>query len=477
MTESDRFFSLLPVVSVVFLVFFEVPLAFNVRSILDDTCYLGWLHRFLLMPENACPHPYHLPGIAVLWIPAGIAGRLSALLTKTDSFHFISMFIGLTSFACWAGSLFLVEKIGLNLVSDKEQRLSPFLVVMFLLSVPVLHYATARSTMAHAGEILLALATVYFASEDKFTLSLVSALWLCATRVNDAPILLVVLGRFLDRHPVRLREMTPPQKRWIAGALVVCGLAAIPVIDLAFIHQYGGPTAMPLLGILKSVSWFEMKRVLWGDYWGLFFTGPFWLLCLGAGVVLLKRLSWMARASLVWMVLLLLVAVGWEGMGNSFGYRYLIGTYAGCLVIWLELLPILGAKARALFKSALVLEALWLTHLTWVYDHFSNYWEIATHWKGMHSVKDLIYPVTRFGLSPLGILAKSLLYPASRTEKFTGPFESHLGRTALWVNAILVIGMLGVAVYSIQRLRGFNKAVGARNRSEATRRSNLHAEG
>ena len=435
--ERSRIYLMLLVIASVYLVFFEVPLAFNARDIIDDNCYLGWLHRLLLLPETVCPHPYHLPGVALLWIPAGALARLTAFILREDCQHWITIFVGLTSFACWAGSLVIADRIVSLLTKPNPE---PFRwTVAFLLSVPVLHYATARSTMAHAGEILLALTALFLAIRGRYTASLLVGLWLCATRINDAPILLVIIAKFWQDRKNSMVGITKSQERWLwiaASALVISGAA---VVDLAFIHPYGGTADSPLVRIFKATSWHETLRVLAGDYWGLVFTGPFWLLCFGLSVIHFRKLSWMARACWLWMAILLWVAIGWEGMGNSFGYRYLIGTYAGALIIWLELLPLLSPLWKKCFQAALVVEALWLTHLTWVYDHFSSYWDIFTHWQGLHSVKDLIYPITRFKFSPPGIFIKSFLYSLSQSEKFTGPFHSQLGRSALWINALTTI--------------------------------------
>ncbi len=470
-TERSRLYSLLLVIAGVFLIFFEVPLAFNVREIIDDTCYLSWLHRFLFIPDTACPQAYHLPGTALLWIPAGIAGRIGAFLLHSGPSHWISTFIGLTSYACWAASLILVDRFVSRSPSSRLRNFS--WVALFLLSVPVLHYATARATMAHAAEIFLALTTLYLATKRHYTASLIFGFWLCATRVNDAPIILVIFARMWDERASSIGGITTRQKRLAAGAILVTLLASIPIIRLAFFHYYGGASTTGLIPILKNISWREFFHVMGGDYWGLIFTGPFWLLGLGAGIVFFQRLSWMARASWFWMALLLLVAIGWGGMGNSFGYRYLIGTYAGLLILWIELIPLLSSAWDKAFKVALIAQAAWLTHLTWTYDHFSNYWEILTHWQGLRSLKDLAYPITRFGYSPTGIFVKSFLYPVSRVEKYTGPFHAHLGRTALWVNALLTVLSLAAVGYALiqhHRQKAF-RAPSLQDRSSASRLS------
>jgi len=450
-TERSRLYGMLLIVAGVFLIFFEVPLAFNVREIIDDTCYLSWLHRFLLIPDASCPNPYHFPGVAALWIPAGIAGRIGAFLFKSDSAHWISTFIGLTSYTCWAMSLVLVDRIVMELGAIRLRSI--LWVAAFLLAVPVLHYATARCTMAHSGEIFLALLTIYLAIKRRYTASLLFAFWLCATRVNDAPILLVVFARIWDERSQRIGGITRAQKRWAVGALLSSLIALIIIGNTVIFHNYGGVPSTGIITILRGVTGHELNRVLWGDSWGLIFTAPFWLLCLGSAPFFFTRLSWMARACWLWMLITFIVCVGWNGMGNSFGYRYSIGSYAATLILWLEVLPMLSRTWDRVLKVCLIAEAVWLTHLTWVYDHFSSYWEVLTHWKGLISFKDLVYPITRFGLSPLGILVKSLLYPVTRVEKFTGPFHSHLGRTALWINGILTILAIATTAFSMLNLR------------------------
>lgn len=428
--------------SAIFLLFFHPTLAFNARAIVDDQCYLQWLSRFLHFSYDRCPQPYTFPGTALLWLPGAAIAKFLAVLTHTPVLSAITVSIGLTAFLCWGLSLFLFRRLMLSYgVGEKEANgLAP----LFLLAIPILHYATVRTTMAHTAELALCLLTLVMVREKRWVAALFFAAWLTATRINDVPVLLVLLGSFIDEHRQHLREKRRQLILFALGAL----LLALPVVHVAFISRYGGLGLIPLL---RGINLHEFRYLLVGDDFGLLFTGTFWLGMLVAGTVTWPRLSWAARGGLIWMWFLMVIYMGWGGMGNAFGYRYLIGTYPAALLVFIEW------RTRSVWRSRLgygllTLNALWITHLTWVYDHFSSATEVLRHRHGWLAFKQLFHPVIRWAqFSAPAIATKWLLGKPESALGYHGEFDAQLSHAqitaTLWVTALA----LALLVFSLHR--------------------------
>lgn len=431
-----------------FLIFFHPTLAFNARALVDDECYLKWLSRFLFFDYEACPNPYTFPGTALVWLPGAALARVVAFFTQTDLLPAITASIGVTAYLCWVASLFVLYQLVAHYTDKEKERF--WLPLLFLFAIPVLHYATARSTMTHTAELLLCLSTLVFLQQRRFALALVFGILLTATRINDCPILLVILGSYLD-----------DEKNWkrLKWPLVIVGLTSLPLLKIAFFSYYGGGSG--LIPILRQVSWNEFNRVMVGDRYALVFTASFWLAALFAGSLFIKRLSWTGRAGLVWMWFLFFICMGWGGMGNSFGYRYLIGTYPLALIIAFELRKEIPAEKLAL--ALIFLNALWITHLTWVYDHYSSLAELGGQTNGLLWVKQAIHPLKRlWEFSPLAISFKFLSGRSPEEFGFRGPFLASLTPFQLALNVSLTA--LAGALLAIPLLRWRHRLLFPRTR-------------
>jgi hypothetical protein len=106
------------------------------------------------------------------------------------------------------------------------------------------------------------------------------------------------------------------------------------------------------------------------------------------------------------------ICSSWNGNGSDFGYRYLIGTFVGALVVARELAGKPKAGTRLLFERIGLLCAAWLTYLTLVYKttvplgggfvpHFL--------WHAIRAPLDPEVYGASLSLSPLGALCLSFI--------------------------------------------------------------------
>jgi hypothetical protein len=93
---------------------------------------------------------------------------------------------------------------------------------------------------------------------------------------------------------------------------------------------------------------------------------PWWVLPLFLGLIFFRKLSNFARAALAWMWLEALLCMAWNGTGGDFGYRYLVGSFAGALIVWMDLLRIYPHWIKN-FRRLTIAGGVWLVYITWVY--------------------------------------------------------------------------------------------------------------
>lgn len=409
------------VVATMFLLFFRARYAFTVYSTGDDACYVRWLATFVGERTDLCSgtNPY-APGIALLWLPAGAVARLVQVATSLPFVRQIAVWVGTASFLYWAASFFLLDAIVVRSSSDRHAS-TPLQrtrwVIILSLAVPVLFYATNRTTLAHAGEWFLALLTVLLSQRGRVWPALAVASLLVLTRYNDAPALFMVIGSWLDDQRLNARPNRSAAVWVMFGGVVA--LFLVPLVRIAFFTGYNG---VYLTDVIRAVSIERASHVLFGADWGLLWTAPWWLVGYGLGLARIRRLSLMARGALVWMTAELALCLGWGGAGSEFTYRYLIGSYAGALIVWLEVLRQGGWLSLRVFKIGTTATAIWLTYLAWIYKTTpattlrltSGVW--ANPSLQLEALRMLGHPVQwirPIGLSPVPSVLYSWFLPAS----------------------------------------------------------------
>lgn len=388
---------------------------------------------------DGCPNQYTFPGTTFIWFPGAALARIVAYFTHTSFIAAITTSIGITSYLCWTATLFLFADMVKSLTKNETERL--YLPVLFLFAIPVLHYATVRTTMTHISEIFFATATFALLLRKKYVAAFALGVLLTATRINDAPIIVVILASFLDQRK---------RMKWLAPFAIMGVLVSLPVIRIALVTHYGGasPDAVHLIPLLNNISWEYFNYMLVGDHFSMLLTATFWLGILFLGTPALPRLSWMARAGVFWMWALFLVSVGWGDMGHAFGYRYIIGTYPVALIIWFELRNkgwITKLRLQTASYLALGLNAVWLTHLTWIYDHYSSAAQLLANSDGALFIKQMAHPIFRlFHFSPLALSSRYLQGATPESLAFNGPFHSSLTSFQLFVTVALSFAALFV---------------------------------
>ncbi len=419
-------------VSAVFLVFFRARSAFTISGQFDDVCYVEWLYRLLGLPFGAtCYADFYLPGPALFWLPGGWLAVLAAKLSGTSPDAWIPIFIGLTAFACWAASLHFIDRI----VQHFRPEASLLEALGYLMAIPVLYYCTSRSCMAHAPEIFLASATVLLLLRERVWLALTLAFWLSFVRVNDAPMIFVVLARAWDLHP---------DGKFRKRLATLAAVLALPLAWFAFVKGYGG--ADYLHRILAEITPSEIARTFLERRDGLLWSGPWWIAVWVLGLFQFRKLSWMSRMAIAWMFLLLLVCIGWTTSGGNLFYRYLIGTYPLAIVVLLEIWPTLSVCAQRLFQGLLVYEAFYLTIVTWLNaSRFQNLFETLGSASGLGWVKALFSPVLLVGVSPPGLSLFSIAGEKLTRVFSIPPPDYTVQGPALWT--LCTLSLVGIALF------------------------------
>lgn len=341
-----------------FLVFFRAKQAFRIYSDGDDLCYMQWLFGFLGEKLEGCPVSAS-PGIAVFWTPSGLLGVLFSKIAGFDLTETIPTFVGTQTYLLWIFSFYMVyETCKLLKVDDV------FFATCFMLSIPVLFYATHRTTMAHVVEFSLGITMAYFIAKERLFWALVFCLLFSFVRINDAPSMLIIVGALLDqsskKRDLNLKFLFS-QFKW--HLLILLG-AFLVAVWFTFVGGFNGGT---IFDIFEKFKLERLPHIFLGADMGLLWTASFWVLTLVFSIIYFKDLSWKSRAALPWLLLNIFIYMGWGGHGSEFAYRYLIGSYVGSLFIGVDLWRSTSSVLRKIVKFVLVFNAVWLTYLTYIF--------------------------------------------------------------------------------------------------------------
>ncbi len=337
----------------VFFFFFRAQNAFNIPASPDASCYLSWLYKFLGRNYSGICYGDFFPGIALLWLPLTIIFSALSFFTPLSHYTMVSLSISVSALLFWGFTLLLASKI------CQEMEISFFEVILWLFSVPILYYSTSRVDMAHSGELLLSTLMLFFILKNQTVKAFIAFFLLFLTRLNDFTAILLPLTLIIA---TRKKILTIKSISFYIFFLVVI-ISIIIFSYFAFLTDYN---RVNFYTIFSRISFDRLLIVLFGTDWGLIWTAPWWLFVLIIGLLNFLKISNLSRCSLLWMLTELFCCIGWNSNGGDFAYRYLIGTYAGTLLIWRDIRKLYVTQVR-IGKFLLLINALWITFLTWIY--------------------------------------------------------------------------------------------------------------
>lgn len=338
--------------ALLFLFFFRPGIALRMNGVFDEPCYLAWTRWLMGDFAASCEGKQHFGGIALLWLPFALLAKGFSISTQTSIEESLVFFIGLSSFFYLGLSTFFLyltmskvfEKKSMSLTKNMESF--PFL---FICSGPVIYYATVRTLLPHAGELFLSSLLVYFGVGGKSFAAAGTAILLCLTRPQN-------IGCWA--YVATLAGLRPVHKRTILAV----GLIFLLVLSLWW--GYFGYHQTYLLPSLLQVSFHKFVLFLLQVDFGVLWTQSIWILAFFY-VLFLKHPTPNQTGLWIWMLVSALACIIWPTNGSSFGFRYLIGSYAAA---WMLLLGLVAkAQTRKIIGGILTLTAVWNLALVWVF--------------------------------------------------------------------------------------------------------------
>ena len=352
------------VASIAYLLCFRPIIAHNIYMKLDDQCYINWLARVFGFPQEGCEQNPYPPGVVLAWFPAFLGFWIIHLLSSLTYQELMPIMVGVLSFAYWVSSLALLIRI-IQETFPKERKIKNFSLALFILfATPVFYYSTHRTTLIHSAEFFFSVFLIRNILKEKIKLVLCCAILLTLLRVNDAPTLIIPIGMALDQLKKKAKTERKQIKATICAALFHLLSFLIYAYWLAFIHHYHHSRVSR---IIHHFGFNRFKYVLFALDWGLVYTGAWWLYCLSLSLYFFKKLSWTQRTLVFWCFSQLIICIGWYGNGSDFGYRYLIGSYAGTLILWFYILKNGNLLIRKIGSQLLILSATINFLMCWPY--------------------------------------------------------------------------------------------------------------
>lgn len=424
------------IIALVFFLFFRAKGAFQVGSpAADDGCYVDYLYQLIKMPSWLhCRSESYPPGIAVAWLPAGLT---SLLLHKTIGWNFdvlLPCIIAVLGFSYWAFSMVIIYQI----------ERSVWRAALFLLSIPVLYYATFRSTMVHSVEVFIALACVAALMRKRLYLAFGLAIFLSSIRIADAPICFLVAAAAWEQK----------KESKVFKSVIALFILAM-VLWVAKVMLVDGYNNKFLGDLFKTISIHQLAYVFFAFDSGVMWFSPWWIICFIFGACQVHKLSWLGRASLSWMLLELLIICSWGDNGSDFSYRYLLGSFAAAWVVSLELEEIFVVwKKISLCVQSIGL--LLLLPLTWLYRMsvfttpfiswrtFNNPYLVTETLKQIFDTRRMLEP---FRYSPFGTIYYSAYFPNHIKYSFDQTPAGQLQLTILIVISLVSLLVLLSATY------------------------------
>lgn len=371
LSSPKLFYQSLLLCSLFFLLFFRSGIALRISGDFDERCYLANAERLVGISSSSCEGKSHFPGVGILWFPAAVMGRGVAVLLSESPEDWIAAFSGFSSFLMWCLTLFLIQRIALIYTSpDKKSsnslKSAPFVLsLILLLNIPSFYFSFARTLMAHSGEVFLSFLFIYLVLRNKALYSALVLGLLILTRPNNFGAVLVYWAAFdprNDRTAFKTSWGRPLFKaiKWMGLFIIVIG-----IVYFGFYKGYNGTFLVPSI-----LNW-NLEQV------GLFFfrtdLGVVWNQTLWTTIFLftyskITKLKPFQEALLSWMTLSAFLTIFWPTSGSSFGYRYLLGSHAASVVLFLDLTVIYPAFFQKFKKTIgffLSVGALWALNTYW----------------------------------------------------------------------------------------------------------------
>jgi hypothetical protein len=433
--------------ALLFLFFFRPGIALRMNGVFDEPCYLAWTKWFMGEFSATCEGKQHFGGIALLWLPFALIGKGFAALTKTPLEESIVFFIGISSFLYLCLSGYFLSLSLKKFLEDQQTRFSkkmdplPFLLIC---SSPVVYYATVRTLLPHAGELFLSSLLVFFGLRGKSYGAAVVAFLLCLTRPQN-------LGCWA--YVATLSELRPTQKKMFRG------LGIILFILLSYWWCYFGYHQTYFLPTVLRVSFRDLALFLLQIDFGILWTQTTWFFAF-LYVLFLKKPTQNQIGLWVWLLISGLTCIIWPTNGSSYGFRYLIGSYAA---VWLLLLELLSRdKLRKFFGVFLSLTAIWNLALVWVFPAPAPLWPFVRPQEKIIGIPSLVWSsLTQNVQAVVSMFKFSALAQACRQLGFCEEMQMSMsGQTVNYrlegnlekLNLLITVAVVAVMIWSILRL-------------------------
>ncbi len=412
---------LLALLSLTFLVFFRSTTAFSIYTPADDANYIRILVELLNweMPYELSQKLFYYPGTSLLWIPSAFISYFGELIFGVSRYTLLPPMVGLNSFflICFSSVLiFLALKRSLSQFFTLNQL--QFLSFMLTLVSPVLYYGTFRTCMSHAAELFSCALFLWALVSQKLIPTFLAALLVVLVRPNGFPVFLAAVALAFSQtsnlKPELLRLLKVLSIAFLLIATITAGYVALS-------GTYNDGNSDAFFTAFKNLNLSEVRHVLFGGNFGLFWTAPWWLLMLIMSLFFYRSLNLISKACAVWLWSHFVLCVYAGHHGADFGYRYIIGTYMAGIYIFTQLWPHISPKWRQAHQYILRINVIWMLYLTWVYKvdpsvHMqpagARTWDNPSMQvnalKLLASPFDLATPLIQ---SPLGTLMTSLFLP------------------------------------------------------------------
>lgn len=398
--------------------------ALSLYWIHDQHCYAVYLYKLLLSPRSfeLCPLPFTSPGIAFYWLPFALLAHVPSWITGINFDEWVWPLVGVSSLLTLPLSMLIARRIFKDWTNEQPE----FWASVFVISACVIPYMTVFTTFGHAAEFFFAISTIFFLMRRKLGLAFVLASVTAVIRVNDFPLVLMVL---LEMGRGYFRSEGPRQtgRYFFWGGALVSTVFAAALSYWFFVKGYSAPDGT-FQDLMKLFGWENLLGTLLIFPYALLPTNPWWCACLCVGTIYFPRLTYSSRMAVLWMFALLIICIAWGtngGLAFHFPfYRYLIGTYVGALVVWHELEGMIPRSVKDLLRILLVVQAAVVLYQCGTYP-----------WMGLY-------------YGPLGTILGAL-FPASvaafsKYRKFPhGP--------VLWTTIALTLSVTLALVYQLRK--------------------------
>lgn len=358
-TNASSPWGLIGFSSFLFFIFFRFGIALRLSGNFDERCYLSWVEKLVGVIQTGCTESAHPPGIAVIWFPAALLGKMIAEFTRESAEAWIAALCGLQSFFHWVATLFLLK----SMLRKTQSALSDRLAILLVLTVPVLFFSATRSLLVHSAELLLCTLIVDQLLKHHLLMALLNGLLLCLVRPSDFPYLFPIWAAFYQTKP--FKKMLPLMNIFLL----------VTTLGVGYIALLKGHHSTYLIFLLKNFDWYQFVLIFLRTDFGIVWTQP---VLIGWAIFLFrkrKQLDLVGQQAAASACILFFIALIWPTHGSSFGYRYLIGVYPLALLTLLKLDFNMDTLWNSIgLRLLFFYQAIWLLLLYWVAPASAGLW-------------------------------------------------------------------------------------------------------